>query len=243
MSEIDLRWQSDNDDDGNDDGGGCTLTICTHVIRPNEIGYGSFLSYPIGFLFGYKYFNIEFAFNFSSTTHTKLDCTHMHKHFAQTCPKYFSLNWILMNGCSSRLYRLNLDSLFSISFICIIIIVPMSQVNLLLNYFTLVQLKYRSNNILITFGDDFHYQAADHWFNNLDKLILWVHNFAIAHFNNVCGVKTIYCWKTKWECHMCIYYNWISIRIANKIWSPGAKCFNKLKISNSYMKFRDTFCS
>ena len=30
---------------------------------------------------------------------------------------------------------------------------------------------YRSNNIILTMGDDFNYQAADMWFSNLDKLI------------------------------------------------------------------------
>lgn len=31
---------------------------------------------------------------------------------------------------------------------------------------------YRTNNVLITMGDDFHYQAAHMWYRNLDKLIL-----------------------------------------------------------------------
>lgn len=30
---------------------------------------------------------------------------------------------------------------------------------------------YRSNNILITMGEDFNYQDANMWFTNIDKLI------------------------------------------------------------------------
>jgi len=30
---------------------------------------------------------------------------------------------------------------------------------------------YTSNNIILTMGDDFHYQAASMYFKNLDKLI------------------------------------------------------------------------
>lgn len=30
---------------------------------------------------------------------------------------------------------------------------------------------YRSSNILITMGEDFHYQVANMWYKNLDKLI------------------------------------------------------------------------
>lgn len=33
---------------------------------------------------------------------------------------------------------------------------------------------YKSNNILITMGEDFHYQVANSWYKNLDKLIKWV---------------------------------------------------------------------
>lgn len=46
------------------------------------------------------------------------------------------------------------------------------QVNVLLVYLELARSKYRSNNVLITMGEDFHYQAANMWFNSLDKLIL-----------------------------------------------------------------------
>lgn len=31
---------------------------------------------------------------------------------------------------------------------------------------------YRSNNVLITMGEDFNYQDAGMWYKNLDKLIL-----------------------------------------------------------------------
>lgn len=30
---------------------------------------------------------------------------------------------------------------------------------------------YRTNNILITMGDDFSYQDASMWFKNIDKLL------------------------------------------------------------------------
>jgi len=33
---------------------------------------------------------------------------------------------------------------------------------------------YRSNNVLITMGEDFNYQMANSWFKNLDKLIKYV---------------------------------------------------------------------
>lgn len=32
-------------------------------------------------------------------------------------------------------------------------------------------LSYRTNNIILTMGDDFHYMSAQMWFKNLDKLI------------------------------------------------------------------------
>lgn len=31
---------------------------------------------------------------------------------------------------------------------------------------------YRTNNVLITMGEDFNYQDAAMWYKNLDKLIL-----------------------------------------------------------------------
>lgn len=31
---------------------------------------------------------------------------------------------------------------------------------------------YRSNNIILTMGEDFNYQDANMWYTNLDKLIL-----------------------------------------------------------------------
>lgn len=30
---------------------------------------------------------------------------------------------------------------------------------------------YKTNNILVTMGEDFHYQVAQMWYKNLDKLI------------------------------------------------------------------------
>lgn len=30
---------------------------------------------------------------------------------------------------------------------------------------------YRSNNVLLTMGEDFHYMEANMWFKNLDKII------------------------------------------------------------------------
>lgn len=30
---------------------------------------------------------------------------------------------------------------------------------------------YRTNHILVTMGEDFHYQNANMWYKNLDKLI------------------------------------------------------------------------
>ncbi|XP_055295901.1 lysosomal alpha-mannosidase-like isoform X2 [Sitodiplosis mosellana] len=42
----------------------------------------------------------------------------------------------------------------------------------LLEYFKNALGAYRTNNVLITMGDDFNYQHAPAWFNNLDKIIL-----------------------------------------------------------------------
>ncbi|KAJ1527978.1 hypothetical protein ONE63_007908 [Megalurothrips usitatus] len=36
--------------------------------------------------------------------------------------------------------------------------------------------KYRSDNVILTMGDDFNYQAANMWFSNMDKLIRYVNN-------------------------------------------------------------------
>lgn len=34
--------------------------------------------------------------------------------------------------------------------------------------------KYRTNNIMLTMGDDFHFMAAEMWFKNMDKLIKYL---------------------------------------------------------------------
>ena len=48
------------------------------------------------------------------------------------------------------------------------------QVEEFFQYAKNVSEAYRSNNILITMGEDFNYQSADMWYKNLDKLIKWV---------------------------------------------------------------------
>lgn len=45
------------------------------------------------------------------------------------------------------------------------------QVNDFFKYVRLLKDNYRSNNVLITMGDDFNYQDALAWFKNLDLLI------------------------------------------------------------------------
>lgn len=90
----------------------------------------------------------------------------------------------------------------------------LTQVNMLLTYFALVELKYRSNNILITFGDDFHYQDANSWFNNIDKLILWVGSSIILLLRvlNDCVLykNSNLLWKTPIRLMaMCVNWIWI----------------------------------
>ena len=45
------------------------------------------------------------------------------------------------------------------------------QLKKFFDYTDKVSQGYRSNNILITMGEDFNYQDADMWFKNIDKLI------------------------------------------------------------------------
>ncbi|XP_018323399.1 lysosomal alpha-mannosidase-like isoform X2 [Agrilus planipennis] len=45
------------------------------------------------------------------------------------------------------------------------------KVNSFLQYVETMKTNYRTNNLLITMGNDFNYQDADVWFKNLDKLI------------------------------------------------------------------------
>ena len=35
---------------------------------------------------------------------------------------------------------------------------------------------YQTNNVLVTMGEDFHYQAAHTWFMNLDKIINYINS-------------------------------------------------------------------
>lgn len=49
--------------------------------------------------------------------------------------------------------------------------VILKQVDDFFKYAKTVSEKYRSQNILITMGDDFNYQSAQKWYRNLDKLI------------------------------------------------------------------------
>lgn len=46
------------------------------------------------------------------------------------------------------------------------------QVQEFFNYLDLMNGNYRTGNVLITMGEDFHYQDAHKWYRNLDKLIL-----------------------------------------------------------------------
>ena len=45
------------------------------------------------------------------------------------------------------------------------------QVELFLAYAQIQARAYKTNHIILTMGDDFHYQQADMVFGNLDKLI------------------------------------------------------------------------
>lgn len=53
-----------------------------------------------------------------------------------------------------------------------------------------MSLSYRSQNLIITMGEDFNYQDANMWFKNLDKLIMYVlhslryrHNLSLSRFS------------------------------------------------------------
>lgn len=45
------------------------------------------------------------------------------------------------------------------------------QVNDFIKFLGNMSTSYRSENVLITMGEDFNYQSAHMWFKNLDKLI------------------------------------------------------------------------
>lgn len=46
-----------------------------------------------------------------------------------------------------------------------------SQVEDFVSFVTNMSNVYRTNNVLVTMGEDFNYQSAHMWFKNLDKLI------------------------------------------------------------------------
>jgi len=45
------------------------------------------------------------------------------------------------------------------------------QVDAFLAYVTEMAEHFRTPNVILTMGEDFHYQNADMWYKNLDKLI------------------------------------------------------------------------
>lgn len=68
-----------------------------------------------------------------------------------------------------------------------------------LAYATNVSKIYTTNNILITMGEDFHYQDAEVWFKNLDKLIRYTNErqstgskFNLLYSTPSCYVKAVY---------------------------------------------------
>jgi len=44
-------------------------------------------------------------------------------------------------------------------------------VDTFLEYVTKMATQFRTPNVILTMGEDFHYQNADMWYKNLDKLI------------------------------------------------------------------------
>lgn len=48
---------------------------------------------------------------------------------------------------------------------------PKMQVDAFFAYVTKMAEHYRTPNLILTMGEDFHYQNADMWYKNLDKLI------------------------------------------------------------------------
>ncbi|GAB0091340.1 Alpha-mannosidase [Sergentomyia squamirostris] len=76
------------------------------------------------------------------------------------------------------------------------------------NYVTEMSHKYKTDNLILTMGEDFNYQDANMWFKNLDKLIKYGNeakqngsNFNLVYSTPSCYLKSLYdagiTWPTK----------------------------------------------
>lgn len=62
-----------------------------------------------------------------------------------------------------------------------------SKSDKLVNYFKSMALHFRSNNLMHTLGEDFHFVSARMWFKNYDKLLKYINDRSAQY-----GMKIIY---------------------------------------------------
>ena len=63
---------------------------------------------------------------------------------------------------------------------------------------------YRTKNIMLTMGDDFHYEGAHGWFRNLDVLIDSVNkkysdSYKLFYSTPTCYVEAVHAANLTWE--------------------------------------------
>ncbi|KAH8287905.1 hypothetical protein KR018_006962 [Drosophila ironensis] len=82
------------------------------------------------------------------------------------------------------------------------------KVDAFFEYVTKMATRYRTNNLILTMGEDFHYQNADMWYKNLDKLIKYANerqangsNINLLYSTPSCYLKSLHdagiTWPTK----------------------------------------------
>ncbi|XP_051165376.1 lysosomal alpha-mannosidase [Leptopilina boulardi] len=79
-----------------------------------------------------------------------------------------------------------------------------SRVNQFLSFVNKQNKTYRTNNLIITMGNDFNYQNADTWFTNLDKLIKYTNKLNGSTYNAIystpsCYLKAVNDAKLSWS--------------------------------------------
>ncbi|KPU73915.1 uncharacterized protein Dana_GF15795, isoform B [Drosophila ananassae] len=82
------------------------------------------------------------------------------------------------------------------------------KVDAFFEYVTKMATRYRTQNVILTMGEDFHYQNADMWYKNLDKLIKYANerqangsNINLLYSTPSCYLKSLHdagiTWPTK----------------------------------------------
>uniref|UniRef100_A0A1L8DR39 Alpha-mannosidase n=2 Tax=Nyssomyia neivai TaxID=330878 RepID=A0A1L8DR39_9DIPT len=73
------------------------------------------------------------------------------------------------------------------------------------DYLNKMRWKYRTNNLILTMGEDFNYQDANMWFKNLDKLIKYANeaqkngsNFNLVYSTPSCYLKALHDAQISW---------------------------------------------